>query len=333
MIDIFVADVLNGMTHSLNNEQLAELKQCMIINFRNKQLISTSTEVATVGYDELNNKFIERYRISLQVKGLSQNTIYQYLRAIKIFLDNIGKRFTDINKNDVECFFYCSNSNISINTLDNSFKFTKQFFAWATKSDYIPCNPFDKVDFKRPKPVKKEVLTEIEKTKIRDACANMDELALIDFLLATGVRVGELINLKKTDVNFMSGIVTVYAHKTNTYRDIPMDAKCMLHLQEYLKKCNTAKNQSIYLFPNRKGGQWNTNGVERMVKNIASRTDLNMKVTVHTFRKTLATTLSAKGCRPDTIAYILGHKDFSTTSKYYILYSTNEIKNEYLKCV
>jgi site-specific recombinase XerD len=180
-------------------------------------------------------------------------------------------------------------------------------------------------------PIKKNILTDEEIAKLRDCCNRPIEIALLDFLLSTGVRVGELTSIKLSDVDFMNKSVKVFATKTNQERVVYLKADAMKHIVDYRNSLNQSKIKNDYLFLSRTYTKLSSESVEYILHQLELRAGINKRITVHVFRKTLASNLFRMGSSPATIASILGHKDFSTTSKFYCSIDTDNIKSEFFK--
>ena len=191
------------------------------------------------------------------------------------------------------------------------------------------------------KPIKrqekqKEFLTDNEIVHLRDACQNdKRSLALVDFLLSTGVRVSECSNVKLEDVNLNTGEVNIYATKTGTWRKVYLDSNALKHLNDYL---SSRADTCEYVFVNtRKKNNTTTrmrnSTIEKIIQKRCGTAQIRKKCTVHLFRKTLATRLYKRGMDIAVIAKILGHNSVRTTEKYYLTICDQDIKYIYNKCV
>lgn len=167
---------------------------------------------------------------------------------------------------------------------------------------------------------KKEILTSEEILKLRDSCVLPVDLALLDFLVSTGVRVEECHRLNIEDINFDSNCVSVYAPKTKRYRTVFLTPEASKHIHDYLDFRHD-DNPALFVF---RGSRMSNQCIEVHLRRLAERAGINKHCTVHLFRRTLASTLHAKGMNDLDIATILGHNDVQTTIKYYI---NNDIGN------
>lgn len=320
-------EIISNILLEMNNlpdSQIKKLRNVLISILHDVEIIPKSREISTIKNND-NDKYIEKFAIEKRIENLSDGSIRLYVNATKKFLDSIGKNFREITKDDVIIYLGKQTTRgLKANTVDNIRKQIKAFFDWALFNDYISKNPLTKLKYTRREEVKKVILTNSEIEEIRDACTNIRELAFFDLLLSTGLRVSELINLTVDDIDFSTGKIKIYAPKTKNTRIGFLDARSLKHITDYRNYLLNHHIYSNYLFVNTRR---DTNGkyhglsdksAENILHNIVSRTTINKKVTIHTIRKTFASKLYKKNVKPMIIQYLLGHSDFSTTTKYYI---------------
>ncbi len=330
--------VLSEMNDVLEEEQKDTLKSVLTVLFYNFDINKKETGLTT---ERDNNYFyIEKFKATMQVQHMAPATIYHYTNSVHKFLLFVNKNFKEITSDDVNFYLakLTKKGTMSATSLDNERKYIKPFFKWALRNDLIDKNPFDKIDPIKRIEKKKEILTETEIEMIRDICKNnKKELALVDFLLATGVRVSECSNAKISNIDFDRNIVNIYGQKTGKWREVFMDAKSYKHLSEYLNERTNSPscyNQQDILFMQERGEHRSMSSycINKTLKNIAVRAGVNKHCTCHLFRKTLASKLSAKGMSSQKIAAILGNSS-AVSEKYYILIPSKDIENEYIKCM
>lgn len=260
--------ILMEMNGEIDNVALRKLKMCLERNFYGVTVTDNSTEIVKVE-TESNEQMIVKFCFEQKINGLSDNTIKQYKRETQKFFSVINKHFSEVVPDDISYYLATLMSkNISVNSVDNSRKFLKPFFKWLYESEYIRKDIFMKI-----KPIKridkqKDFLTDDEIVNIRDACQeDIRALALVDFLLSTGLRVSECSNLKLENVDFNTGVVNVYATKTSQWRKVYLDSNALIHLHDYL---NTRTDSCPYVFANkyRTKGQINKMQNESMQKTV-----------------------------------------------------------------
>lgn len=309
---------------------------CLDRNFYGVTVIDNCTEIVKteiVSNEQMLSKFIFEQKIC----GLSDNTIKQYKRETERFFSVVNKNFLEVNTDDISYYLaILMSKKISVNSVDNSRKFLKPFFKWLYESEYIPKDIFLKI-----KPIKriekqKDFFTDDEIVNMRDVCQNDTRaLALVDFLLSTGLRVSECSNLKLENIDFNTGVVNVYATKTSQWRKVYLDSNALKHLHDYL---NTRTDNCPYVFVNTRHvkGQitrMKNESMQKIVQKYCKEAKIYRHCHVHLFRKTLATRLYRHGMDIKMIATILGHKNLTTTETYYLSLHSNDIKHLYNKCL
>lgn len=327
--------ILMEMNEFIGCDALQKLKMCLDRNFYGVTMLNDSTDIVkreAIDIDVLYKKFM----LEKKIEGLSNNTIDQYIRTTIKFFGVIKKPYTDVNSDDINYYLATLlTKNVSTNYVDNSRKYIKAFFKWLYEKEYIKKDVFLKI-----KPIKriekpKDFLTGAEIVTIRDACkSDKRALALIDFLLSTGVRVSECSNLKINDINFNNGEVNIYATKTNQWRKVYLDSNALKHLTDYLSE---RKDSCPYVFVSPKKYKGNIikmskSSIENLVQKYCVLANINRHCYVHLFRKTLATRLYERGMDISIIAKILGHNSVKTTEKYYLSICDKDIGYMYYKC-
>ena len=203
------------------------------------------------------------------------------------------------------------------------------FLGFFLINEIIPKNPFDRIRPIKRTEKKKEIITEDEMRALKRAVQhNPKKKALLYILQATGVRVSECYRWNISDINFKTGEITVYAQKTDTWRTLFLPKKVLRVLKKYLKD-RTDNNPALFI--NRYGNRMSKASIQGALQTLGKKAKLDKHITVHLFRKTLATFLADSGMPSEHICYILGHKQYSTTLRYYIKQSPYKIKDSYLK--
>lgn len=324
--------IINSMIPYLNPNQVNLLSATLTKELYDYDIVKKTTDISVYKDDNVNEMFLKKYAIEKRVQGMSERTIEQYINATSNFLNTIQKDFHFITKDDVTYYFalLMKNGRLSNTSIDNTRRFISPFFSWCLENDYIEKNPFKGV--KRVKQDKKikELLNDKDIVLLKDNCKTERELALIDFLLSTGIRVSELKNLKTENINLMSGEVTIYGEKTRTWRKVYLNADALKHMTDYL---NNRKYISEYVFCcTRKpyGKISSSETIEKEIRIIADRANINKHCTVHLFRRTLATRLYKKGMDMKYIAKLLGHS-VRVLEECYLVLSDDDIKEKYMK--
>ena len=328
--------ILMEMNGVISDGELKQLKLCLDRNFYGVTIVDNCTDI--VKQDVVTNEImLHKFLFEKRIEGLSNNTLIQYKRETQRFFSIVNKHFSEVNSDDINFYLATLMSrHISMNSVDNSRKFIKPFFKWLYENEYIKKDVFIKI-----KPIKridkqKDYLTENEIVKVRDACqSDKKALAIVDFLLSTGVRVSECTNLKLKDVDFTTGEVSIYATKTSQWRKVYLDSNALKHLQDYI---NTRTDTCPYVFVNTrhtKNGEitrMQNSTIQKIVQKYCGKAQIHKHCHVHLFRKTLATRLYKRGMDISIIAKILGHNSIKTTEKFYLTICDQDIKYYYNKC-
>lgn len=325
MKELIINDVMNKMSTSLTSTQLKELKKVLSDSLSNVQI---SIEEETT--DE-QDKIIESFISAKRVEGLSNKTLIYYQNTIIRMLDNIGRPIKLIDTDSLRSYLsdYQNNNKSSHVTIDNIRRILSTFFTWLEDEDYIIKSPIRRIHkIKTLTPVK-ETYTDESLEKMRDGCSNLRDLALIDILASTGMRVGELVKLNIKDIDFNERECKVLG-KGNKERIVYFDARTKVHLQEYLnsrKDCNEA----LFVSLNSPYNRLKIGGVEARIKRLGDELQVG-RSHPHKFRRTLATKAIDKGMPIEQLQVLLGHRRIDTTLQYAMVNQTN-VKNSYRKVV
>ena len=326
MKDRIITFVLNELTSLFDHDQLKAVESAMIRALYNVEIVTASTEVSTSCVD--NENALKLYTMSLTVEHHSQKTIKQYLYALRNLFDFIHKDFRDITSDDIKYYlaYMESTKKWQSSTTNNTRKYLKSFFTWADENDYISKNPLVKIKPFKVTQAKKCTLDDEEIELMRDSAADPLSLAIVDLLNATGLRVSELCLLNRDDINIVTGKVNVFAPKTQTYRTVFLDAKARKHVNDYYTSRTDADPAA---FVTKRGIRIYPQQVEALLRKVSQSAGMTKRVTVHTFRKTLASRLFRRHVDLLTIATILGHATTATTEKYYIKVDCSDIQYQY----
>ena len=194
------------------------------------------------------------------------------------------------------------------------------FFSWLEDEDYIIKSPVRRIHKIKTAVVVKEVLTDENLEKLRDECENIRDLSLIELLISTGMRVGELVNLNINSLNFEDRSCIVLG-KGNKEREVYFDAKTKLHLKEYISKRNDS-NEALFVSMKEPHQRLSISGIELIIRTLGINSNIN-KVHPHKFRRTLATMAIDKGMPVEQVQKLLGHVKIETTMHYALVNQSN----------
>ena len=250
-----------------------------------------------------------------QLSGKRKSTVKAYKHAIDFFISNTGYDLINITTNDIRRFLlWYQNSGASMVTVNNARRVLNLLFQFMEDEGYIDRNPCKRISYiKCEKPIKR-FYSDAEMECIRDACKTTRELAIVDFLQSTGVRVSELSNIKLSDVNFDKDIILIHG-KGGKDRYVYMNARASKHVRDYIKE----RPSGEYLFcgSHRPYDNLKKDTINHIISKIGARVDLP-DITVHDFRRWFANDLNRKGVDIRIIQQLLGHESFTTTQNYYL---------------
>ncbi len=317
-----ISSITKDMKDSLTDYQLDRLKESLIINFERVEFIIKTDELKHKEELDENKKIIDSFISSKQVEGCSDRTIKYYREIIEKFSNRFDKSIKQLTTDEIRAYLsnYKEDSSCSSTTIDNIRRVLSSFFSWLEDEDYIIKSPVRRIHKIKTATIVKEVLTDENLEKLRDECENIRDLSLIELLISTGMRVGELVNLNINDLNFEDRSCIVLG-KGNKEREVYFDAKTKLHLKEYIDKRNDS-NDALFVSKKEPHQRLSISGVELIVRTLGMNSNIN-KVHPHKFRRTLATMAIDKGMPVEQVQKLLGHVKIETTMHYALVNQSN----------
>lgn len=310
-------DIITDMAITLNQTQLVMLQQTLTKRFSNydiKESNNAKYQLATK--DEVNENLLKHYTAVKLTSGIAERTVKQYLRATKKLLTSIDKRAIDITTEDIEYHLmrYKYEKGVSNTTLNNEQTFIRNFFNFLVDKDYISKNPCDGLAKIKNDTIREKPFTKEEEESLYVACSNLRDRAIMEVLFATGCRVGELVNMKKSDVDFKNGMIDVVG-KGNKARTICIDDKAMYHLKRYLDSRDDS-NEFLFIRRNRTEKSMSVDGIENILRDLGKKAGVP-NCHPHRCRATTATRLIDAGMSIHQVSKLLGHSQLDTTMIYY----------------
>ena len=316
MKNSLIRTINSEMNSYLNNFQLEKLNEILEYNFYNYDVVEIGE----------NKKEMEDYAdlfISYKkVEGCSDRTLKYYQTTIENMLKEISKDIKVIDTNDLRNYLteYQNKNNCSKVTIDNVRRILSSFFSWLEDEDYIIKSPIRRIHKIKTTKVVRETYSDETIEKLRDGCEEIRDLAMIDFLSSTGVRVGELVKLNKEDINFDERSCVVFG-KGSKEREVYFDARTKLHLEKYLS-IRKDDNPALFVSLLSPYDRLEISGVEIRLKKIGKDLDLQ-RVHPHKFRRTMATKAIDKGMPIEQVQRLLGHAKIDTTLQYAMVNQNN----------
>ena len=322
MKEKLILEISNAMAEILSVEQLAKLNGVLLKSI-SKYTVSMGEEQAP-SLATSNETLLKAFLSAKQVEGCSQPTIRYYGNTIKLLADNMPKRFTDYTTEDIRAYLavFQQKHNATKVTVDNVRRIFSSFFSWLEEEDYILKNPVRRIHKVKTGTQVREVLSDESLESIRDTCTRSRDLAMIDLLASTGMRVGELVKLNREDINFTERECVVFG-KGNKQRIVYFNARAKIHLQQYLNE-RSDQNEALFVSLNDPQKRLQISGVEVRLRKIGREANVP-RVHPHKFRRTLATMAIDKGMPVEQVQKLLGHVKIDTTM-HYAMVSQNNVK-------
>lgn len=337
--EIIINQIIVSMQQYLDREELRELDNVLRISLRGIRLEEECTELSTDVDD--NMYILNVFAANKKLEGCKDGTIEQYLRQTKHFLETVNKNYKDVTKDDVKFYLAMYSRNVKQNTVANAKRFLSAFFSWTHDEGYIRSNPVKTIKGIKPVEVANKHLSLEEEVAVRDVEKSKRDTAIIDFLLSTGVRVGEIEAMNRSNVNLTDGSVTFIGEKNGKQRTVYLDVRAKKHLIEYLQT-RTDNDDALFvshkMFKNVYGikevRRLGRTAYENIAKSIAVKAGITDKVcTVHVYRKTFATRLAENGCPLEIVQELLGHSSADITSKHYVAKTKKRVRKEFERCM
>lgn len=315
----FINEVIQEMLCSLNNAQLERLQEVLQHVLFNKEITEKEHETND---ETKNQQLLESFLSSKRIEGCSEKSLNYYKSTIEAMFAEVKKPVQQMETDDLRSYLteYQSNKNSSKVTIDNIRRILSSFFSWLEDEDYIIKSPARRIHKVKSMQVIKETYTDENLETMRDNCDNLRDLALIDMLASTGMRVGELVLLDRADINFEERECVVLG-KGNKERVVYFDARTKIHLQNYLAE-RTDDNAAFFVTLRAPHERLQIGGVEVRLRKMGKQLGIN-KVHPHKFRRTLATMAIDKGMPIEQLQRLLGHQRIDTTLQYAMVKQSN----------
>lgn len=314
-----INEVMQGMLGCLNNVQLERLQEVLEHALLHKQISETEEEVNDV---LTNEQLLESFLAAKRIEGCSEKSLAYYRTTIDAMTAKVEKNVREMKTDDLRTYLteYQQEKNSSKVTVDNIRRILSSFFSWLEDEDYILKSPARRIHKVKAALTIKETYTDEALEKMRDSCEEPRDLALIDMLASTGMRVGELVLLNSDDINFEERECVVFG-KGSKERMVYFDARTKIHLQNYLQE-RTDDNPALFVSLRAPHERLQICGVERRLRELGKKLDIE-KVHPHKFRRTLATMAIDKGMPIEQLQQLLGHKRIDTTLQYAMVKQSN----------
>ena len=312
-----INEIVTAMLPYLNNQQAEKLQTVL-----NNVLLNYSVCALSKSEKQEEPDYLELFLSAKRIEGCSEKTLNYYQATILAMLNDLNKDVKQITTEEIRQYLtdYQARKQSSKVTIDNIRRILSSFFSWLEDEDYILKSPVRRIHKVKTVSNIKETYSDEALELMRDNCDELRDLAMIDLLASTGMRVGEMVLLNREDINFNERECVVFG-KGNKERMVYFDARTKIHLQNYL---NSRDDSESALFVSLKypHNRLKINGVEKRLRNLGQQLGIN-KVHPHKFRRTLATLAIDKGMPIEQLQQLLGHKRIDTTLQYAMVKQSN----------
>ena len=308
-----ITAVLNEMCDHLTPVQMKRLQESLLRNFVENEAPKDLTD---------NAEYLRLYLDAKRIEGCSERTIAYYRVTIERMLQYITVSIRKVTTEEIRKYLvdYQKLNNCSKVTVDNVRRNISSFFGWLEEEDYILKSPMRRIHKIKTRQNVKHTISDEDIEKLRDGCDCLRDLAIIDLLYSTGIRVGELVNLNRADIDFEERECVVFG-KGGKERRVYFDARTKLHLQKYLAS-RTDSSPALFVTLDAPHQRLRISGVEIRIRELGRKLHLE-KIHPHKFRRTMATRAIDKGMPIEQVQKILGHSQIDTTMQYAMVNQSN----------
>lgn len=313
MKNAVITEIKQRMTPYLNDFQIDQLTDVLEICLQ--EYLSEADPVKQPD-------IIQTFLAAKRVEGCSNKTLTYYDSTIRNVLKSTGKSVQDITTDDLRIYLdsYQTNNGVSKVTIDNIRRILSTFFAWLEDENFIIKSPVRRIHKVKTCKTVKETYSDEFLEIMRDNAESVRDLAMIDLLASTGIRVGELVLINRVDVDFVNRECIVLG-KGNKQRKVYFDARTKIHLQRYLSE-RTDDNPALFVTLHKPYSRLQIKGVEMRLQRLGRKLGL-IRVHPHKFRRTLATMAIDKGMPIEQVQQLLGHESVDTTLQYAMVNQNN----------
>lgn len=312
--------VISQMSKTLDSIQLKNLRETLACTLSNYNITQSGPGVDKSITE--NAELLESFLSAKKIEGCSGKTIKYYQATIQNLLNHLQISVRSITTSDLRIYLseYQERNHSSKVTIDNMRRIFSSFFAWLEDEDYIIKSPVRRIHRVRTDTLIKETISDEALELLRDSCTEIRDLALIDLLASTGMRVGELVKMNISDINFQERQCIVFG-KGNKEREVYFNARTKIHLLQYIQQ-RTDSNPALFVSLSAPHTRLTISGIEVRLRNLGKHINLH-KIHPHKFRRTLATQAIDKGMPIEQVQRLLGHVKIDTTLHYAMVNQSN----------
>jgi len=308
---------MNGVLNDRQKEQLAAVMRTCLQKYQVSEQTNSAEETL-----QSNTKMLDLFISAKRIEGCSEKTVTYYMETIGRFFGSTNKEIGQIDTDDLRVYLadYQAQRNASKVTIDNIRRILSSFFAWLEDEDYIIKSPVRRIHRIKTAKIIKEAFTDETIEVLRDTCTEVRNLAMVELLASSGMRVGELVKLNRNDINFNERSCIVFG-KGSSEREVYFDARTKIHLWQYLNN-RTDDDPALFVSLRAPYQRLEIGGVEFLLRKLGRMASVE-NVHPHRFRRTLATRAIDKGMPIEQVQRLLGHKKIDTTMCYALVNQNN----------
>ena len=320
----------------MNQEEANMIIHKMSQIIDNSQMIILNTVLEEILADnrmqepqKSSNDLLDNFIATKRLEGRSEKTMRLYRFTISKLISAIDKNVCTLSTEDIRNYLsiYQTEHGISKDSIDNLRRILSSFYRWLEDENYIFKSPLRRIHKIKTRKVVKEPFTDEEIERLRDGCKYPRDLVIIEFLYSTGVRIGELCKLNRSDIDFEERECIVLG-KGDKERVTYFDARTKLHLIEYLKSRDD-NNPALFVSIRKPATRLEEGGVEAMLRKLGERCNVT-RCHPHRWRRTCASAALSKGMPIEQVQKMLGHEEISTTLTY-LMITDSTVKSSHRK--
>ena len=310
-------DIVQQMLPYLDNAQLHKLQEVL-----EHSLFEYEIAGRTIETEDDSQELIDSFVYAKRIEGCSEKTLKYYRTTIEAMTEAVDKGVRHMQTDDLRAYLtdYQEQHGSSRVTIDNIRRILSSFFSWLEDEDHILKSPVRRIHKVKTATNIKETYTDEELEKMRDNCEELRDLAIVDMLASTGMRIGEMVLLNKADINFNERECVVFG-KGDKERVVYFDARTKIHLQNYIDS-RTDNEPALFVTLREPHTRITIGGIESRLREFGKTLKIE-KVHPHKFRRTLATMAIDKGMPIEQLQQLLGHKRIDTTLQYAMVKQSN----------
>lgn len=322
-----ILDIITGMSGCLNKEQTDKLKVVLSQCLKNYDIVEKTTEIA-LPYQSQNTELLKRYFAWKSTEGMSVKSLKSYKFIVDKALNEIQKPIPEITEDDLFMYLSMLKYNGAKDTyLRNVRNYLSALFNWLFSKKLITNNPMNGISPIKIDKTIKEAFSSVELEKLRRATKTTRDLAIVELLYASGMRVSEMEAMNRSDIDLVNKAVKVYG-KGGKERWVYINDTAAYYVDAYLRS-RTDNDFALFVGLRKPYTRLDVSAIQRMLRELGERTGIK-KVHPHRFRRTLATDLLRKGMTIEEVSMILGHEKIDTTMGYCNI-NQQSVKNEYMR--